>query len=205
VGKAIQGVSRENVYLVSKVWRENLQYDDVLRAVEGSLRRLGTDYLDLYLVHWPNENVPMQETMRAMEHLLDEGVVRAIGVSNFSVAQMDEVRKCLTHSSLAASEFEFNLSNQEAMSDVLPYCTANDILSIAYRPLAKGQLPSVHSEGVNALAQKYGKTPNQILLNWILSQGVAAIPKTLSPEHMRENVGALGWSLLSEDIELLRI
>lgn len=204
VGKAIARVPREQVYIVSKVWREHLRYDDVLRAAEGSLRRLGTDYLDLYLVHWPSEQVPMEETMRAMEHLLDEGIVRAIGVSNFSVVQMREAQKCLTRDPLAASQFEFSLAHQGAAAEMLPYCTTNDILPIAYRPFARWELPTAHGDEITRLAQKYGKTPNQVILNWILSQGIVAIPKTLSSEHMRENAGALGWSLSAEDIASLQ-
>ncbi len=205
VGKAIKNVPREQIYLISKVWRDHMHFDDVLRAAKGSLHRLGTEYIDLYLVHWPNEEVPVSETMRAMEKLLDDGMVRAIGVSNFSVVQMEQAQQSLHHSKIAACEFEYNLSHHDADQDILPYCKAHEILPIAYRPFAKGELAKSHNDRVEVLAKKYAKTPAQILLNWLLSQGILAIPKASSPEHMEENVGALGWSLSPEDIDLLRI
>lgn len=203
VGQAIRG-KRADAYVISKVWKTNLRHDDVLRAAEGSLKRLDTDYIDLYLVHWPSEEgVPLEETMSAMERLVDEKLVRAIGVSNFSSAQMREAQNHLKNTKIVADQFEYNLAVRDAEVDTIPYCRENDIDIIAYRPLGKGALARSHDTLVDELAAKYSKTSSQILLNWILSQDMIAIPKASNQAHIRENAGALGWRMADEDIERL--
>lgn len=204
VGRAIAGSPREDVFLISKVWKTHLAYDDVLRAAEGSLMRLGASYIDLYLVHWPNSAVPLSETMRAMEKLVDEKKVKAIGVSNFSPQLMEEAQRHLKHTTLAANEFEYNLLVRDAEQDTIPYCRAHNIAMIAYRPFAKGVLAQQSNATLEELAKKYAKTPTQVALNWIISQGLVAIPKSGTEAHMKENIGALNWQLSPEDIERLR-
>lgn len=203
VGRAIKG-RREEAYLISKVWKTHLRYDDVLRAAEGSLARLDTDHIDLYLVHYPSEEVPLSETMRAMERLVEEKMVKAIGVSNFTPLLIEEAQSHLKHSTLAAHQFEYNLLARDAELEIIPYCRAQNIDMIAYRPFAKGVLAGTASTLVEEFAKKYDKTPSQIALNWIISQDIVAIPKSSSPLHIAESVGALGWALSSDDIERLR-
>ena len=203
VGEAIQGHPREDVFIISKVWKTNLRHDDVLRAAEKSLGRLKTAYIDLYLVHWPNHEIPIQETMRAMERLLERGLVKAIGVSNFSPPQMREAEESLTSTTLAANQIEYSVLCQGAQKEIVPYCLAHDIRVIAYRPLAKGKIAETRLPALCTLARTYNKTVNQIALNWILSQNITAIPATLNPEHLRENVGALDFTLSVKDICLL--
>ncbi len=203
VGKAIAGTPREKVHITSKVWRTNMRHDDVLRAAERSLGRMKTPYLDLYLVHWPSAEVPLQETMRAMEKLVDTGLAKTIGVSNFSVAQMEGAQSYLSNTKLAALQTEYNLLNQSARKDLIPYCKAHAIEVTAYRPFAKGKLADHHSATLDTLAQKYGKTANQIVLNWILAQDIVAIPATLNAGHLRENVGALDFVVAKDDFNLL--
>ena len=205
VGKAIKGHNREDLSLISKVWKTHLAYDDVLRAAEGSLKRLDTPYIDLYLIHYPNPEVPLQETLRAMERLVSDGTVKAIGVSNSSISDMGAVQALLTSTSLTANQIEYNLLHQEAGADTIPYCRTHDIDVIAYRPFAKGMLAQHPNTVLEELAKKYGKTPNQIALNWIISQGIFAIPKSSNLAHIEENAGALGWELSQEDIERLRV
>jgi diketogulonate reductase-like aldo/keto reductase len=205
VGQAIEKHSREDIYLISKVWKTHLGYDDVPHAVEGSLKRLNTDHLDLYLIHWPNNEVPLSETMRAMEKLVDEKMVRAVGVSNFSLPLMEEAESYLKNTKITAHEFEYNLLAREAEREVIPYCRAHDIDIIAYRPLAKGVLAHQTNALLAELAKKYMKTTNQIGLNLILSQGMVAIPKSGNTAHIKENAGALGWELSLEDIEHLSV
>lgn len=204
VGKAIEETNREDVYVISKVWKTNLHHDDVLHALEGSLKRLKTDYIDLYLVHWPNEEIPLSETMSAMELLLTQKKIRAIGVSNFSVAQMEEAQSYLKNAKLAANQIEYNLGNQIAGADIIPYCFLHDIRVIGYRPFAKGALAGKVGDVQQSLAEKYNKTPNQIALNWIMSQNITAIPKSSTIAHLSENAGALGWKLSDTDVAMLR-
>lgn len=204
VGEAIKRYKREDIFLISKVWKTNLHYADVLRAAGGSLKRLRTDYIDLYLVHWLSDDVPLEETMRAMEFLVDEGLVRSVGVSNFSTRLIKEAQKYLNHTKLAANQIEYNLIERSAEKDTISHCQANDIKVIAHRPLAKGKLAAEQSELLKNLAQKYNKTPIQVALNWLISQDIVAIPKAGSVEHLKENYGALGWKFYDDDMALLR-
>ena len=203
VGQTIKEYLRSDIYLVSKVWKTNLRYNDVLRSCEQSLARLGTNYIDLYLIHWPNEEVPLQETMEAMEYLLQKGLVRNVGVSNFSVALMQQAQTFLPNHKLFADQIEYNLSQRSAEQDIIPYCVKNRINIMAYRPLAKGKIPLLNNEIINNLAKKYNKTPVQIALNWITSQNITIIPKTSNIEHLKENMGVLGWKLGEDDIKML--
>ncbi len=203
VGKAIQDFPRADILLVSKVWRTNLQYNDVLRACEQSLNRLQTDYLDLYLIHWPSDDVPLSETLEAMEHLWLKGLVRNIGVSNFSINLLQQAQCLLQSTNLAVNQIEYNLLQRQAEQHVIPYCKKNNIRIMAHRPLAKGSIPFSQLKSVIELSKKYHKTPAQIALNWIMSQNIIAIPKTAIRQHMLENVGALGWKLEKGDLEIL--
>lgn len=201
LGRALAGRKREEFIIISKVWKEHLRFDDVLRAAEGSLKRLGTSYIDLYLIHWPNPEIPLKETIAALETLKERGVIRHIGVSNFSVSLMEEAQSYLKSAPLEANEIEYNLAVRGAEKDVIPYCRKNDIRVIAYRPLGKGALARTDfaSQNLRGLAEKYHKTSAQVALNWIIRQGITAIPKAGSREHLLENWGALGWELTEED------
>ncbi len=205
VGRALAGRAREEFFVISKVWKDHLRYDEVSRAAERSLRRLGTGYIDLYLIHWPSPEVPLAETMRALEELVARSLVRAIGVSNFDVPLMEEAQSHLRHTSLAANEVEYNLSVRSAEAEVIPFCKTHGIQFIAYRPFAKGALArtSLAEQKVRWLAEKYHKTPAQIALNWIIRQGITAIPKAGSRAHLEENWGAHGWKMTDEDARVL--
>lgn len=203
LGRAMDGRKRSDILVISKVWKTHLRHDEVLRAAEGSLKRLKTDYIDLYLVHWPSdEGVPLKETMEAMEGLVACGMVKNIGVSNFSAPLMQEAMSYLKNVSLAANEIEYSLTARDAEKDVIPFCKENDIAVIAYRPLARGLLTRADG-AVATVAKKYGKTPAQVALNWIISQDISAIPKPSTKAQIDENAGALGWKMSAEDIKSL--
>ncbi|MDP3935053.1 MAG: aldo/keto reductase [Candidatus Giovannonibacteria bacterium] len=205
VGRAMKDYPRGDIFIISKVWKTNLKYDEVLRALKGSLARLKTDYIDLYLIHYPSEEgVPLTETMRAMESLLDDGLIKNIGVSNFDVALTEEAQKNLKHGRISANQIEYSLTQRSAEKDIIPFCKNHGIKVIAYRPLARGTLSAAGSKAVDVLVKKYQKTPAQIALNWIISQDMVAIPGALKPEHIKENSGALGWKMAQEDIEFLK-
>lgn len=203
VGEAIRGYRREDIFIISKVWKTNLHYHDVIGAAEGSLRRLGINYIDLYLVHWPNETMPLTETMRAMEYLGGCGLIRNLGVSNFSADQMRQAQTALRHMPLAASQFEYNLLERSAEKEIIPFCRANHIKAIAHRPLTKGVMQWSKSEIMRLLGKKYGKTSSQIALNWLICRDLVPIPKSASPAHLLENYGALGWRLEDRDLSAL--
>ena len=210
VGEAVKG-RRDQVFIATKVSADHLRYDQVLGAAENSLRRLGTDYIDLYQIHWPNSSVPIRETMRAMETLVDEGKVRFIGVSNFSVRDLEEAQAAMEKYSIVANQVLYNLFRREIEESLMPYCEQHDVTVIAYTPLAKGEITSKpflkHRKAVKLLqevAQDTGKTVAQVALNWCISRPkVVAIPKADRLDHVEENCKASGWSLSVEQIEAL--
>ena len=141
VGQAIDGL-RDKVFLATKVLGSNLRYDQVLRAAEQSLRKLDVDCVDLYQIHWYNRGVPITETMRAMESLVDRGMVKYIGVSNFSTKELQESQAAMTKHPIVSNQVLYNLNNRRIERDLLPYCQQNKITIIAYTPLDSGSLAS---------------------------------------------------------------
>ncbi|HEX6970973.1 MAG TPA: aldo/keto reductase [Limnochordia bacterium] len=194
---------REQVYLVTKVWPSHADYDGVCRACEGSLKRLGTDWIDLYLLHWPSAKTPVSETMRAMRRLFEEGKIRAIGVSNFSCALLEEAAAALDGAVLQCNQVSYSLANRVIEKGILPYCIEHGIGVMAYSPLSRGALPTPQSPGGRLLAEladKYGMSTAQIALNWIADhENVIAIPKASRLEHVRENAAAVERELEAED------
>lgn len=200
VGKAIKAFTREQVFIVSKVLPENLHYADVIKAAERSLKRLQTEWIDLYLIHSPNPEIALRETMEAMEKLVDQNLVRFIGVSNFDVAEMEEARTCLSKNDIAANQVEYSLPERRVEKDVLPHCAWHQITLMAYTPLATGRLSA--NVFLQDIGKKYDKAAAQVALNWLISRPeVIAIPKAIKIEHLEENAGAMGWRLAEEDIE----
>lgn len=204
VGEAVRGV-RDRVFIATKVSPQNFHYDDVIKAAEGSLRRLKVNHVDLYQLHWPNPRIPIKETMSAMEHLLQNGRIRFIGVSNFSVSQMREAQEGLSKAEIVSNQVEYSLMNREIEREVLPYCEKEKISIIAYSPLARGELLSGRSKQIlHEVSSKYGKTPAPVALNWLLSKSnVVTIPKATRIEHLEENAGATGWEISNDDANLL--
>lgn len=204
VGEAIRGFRRQGLFITTKVWRTNLQYDDLLASMRGSLERLGVDYVDLYLVHWPNPRVPLAETMRAMERCAEEGYTRFIGVSNFSAQLMEEAQSHLRDHRLVANQVEYSLLDQKPAVELLPYCREKGAMLVSYRPLARGSLTRPGYQVLDEMAELYGKSRAQVALNWLMGQeGVVAIPKSSNPIHLLDNMGALGWRMEPEDARRL--
>ena len=210
VGQAIAG-RRDDVFLATKVLGSHLRYDQVLRAADESLRRLAVDRIDLYQIHWSNRSVPISETMRAMEELIDAGKVRYVGVSNFSVNELQEAQEVMTKHPIVSNQVLYNLNSRRIEQDLLPYCQENGITVMAYTPLADGSLASSprfrHNQKSQALDQvsaETGKTRSQVALNWCTSRpNVIAIPKSNRIDRTEENCGASGWRLSEEQVRLL--
>jgi len=210
VGEAIKDFDRKSLFITTKVKSDNLKYNDVISAAKRSLKRLGTDYIDLYLIHWPNPEIPIEETMKAMNELVEKGMVKFIGVSNFSVKELQEAQKH-SKNKIIANQIEYNLltrtngiftNNME--TEIIPYCRKNSILFIAWRPLAKGKLAKPGFALLDELAKKYSKTQSQIAINWLVSkENIVTIVKAANKKHLKENLGALGWKLDKEDMEKL--
>lgn len=198
VGQAIKGI-RDQVFLATKILPRHFREHDVIQAADASLRRLQTNYIDLYQLHWPNYVVPISETMSAMERLVEVGKVRFIGVSNFSVAELRRAQAQLTRVRIVSNQVRYSLLDRTAEREMLSYCEANRISLLAYSPLGSDftRLLSADPEDVlGEIAAFTGKTRAQVALNWCVSHpAVIAISKADRVEHVRENCGASGWSL----------
>jgi diketogulonate reductase-like aldo/keto reductase len=211
VGEAVRN-ARDKVFIATKVSGQHLRHDEVLRSAEASLRRLNTDRIDLYQIHWPNSSVPIQETMRAMEALVDRGLVRFIGVSNFALAELRAAQAAMRKYPIVSNQVIYSLHRRGIEPDLLLYCQANRITIIAFTPLDSGRLarrveyPS-NPEGAKVLqtiANSFNKTLSQVALNWCTSHAnVVAIPKSNSASRIIENCGASGWRLDPASFELL--
>ena len=205
VGQAIKGYDREKLFIVSKVSPEHLRYDDLIASAKGSLERLETDYLDLYLIHHPNPNIRIVETMRAKDALVDEGLVKNIGVSNFTVERLEEAQ-ARTKNKIVANQLHLNLIYREPeRKGLLEYCQKNDVMFVAWRPMQKGLLAKRGIKVLDEMCEKYGRSPAQIAINWLVSQpNVVTLSKMRNVEHIGENLGAIGWQMDEEDIDRLR-
>jgi diketogulonate reductase-like aldo/keto reductase len=207
VGQAIHGM-RKKVFLATKISPHHFRRRDVRRAAEASLRRLGTDYLDLYQLHWPNLIVPLEETMSAMEELAEQGKVRHIGVSNFLVEELRRAQAALSRHRIFSNQVRYSLIDRTIEGKLLRYCQQNRIAVIAFTPLGHGleQIRRMDPQGVlSQVAGQTAKTPAQVALNWCLAEeGVMVIPKASSVEHVTDDCGASGWRLLPEQMARLR-
>ncbi|MDB2238314.1 aldo/keto reductase [Halorubrum ezzemoulense] len=195
IGEALAAsdVDRDDVFLTSKVLAKNLNYESVIESCEASLDRLGTDYLDLYLIHWPNPAISLRETLQAMAELRERGLVRDIGVSNFSAYQLS----CAHHISdvpIAVNQIEFHPWFQRP--DLVDYCRETDTVIEAAAPLARTDV--FGDEVVAELAEQYDKHPAQVIIRWAIDRGVVPLPRSSTPEHVRANAD-LDWELDEAD------
>lgn len=206
LGEAIDGIPREKLFLTSKVLPSNASYKGTIAACERSLRRMRIEYLDLYLLHWPSSH-PLEETMRALEALVEQGKARCIGVSNFDVDEVREAQSHLSKTPLACDQVLYHLKERGPEARVIPYCRDERIAVVGYTPFGRGRFPRKEAEPsgvIGGLAAKYGKTARQIILNFLTRErNVFAIPKASRVEHVKENAGAAGWTLDPEDARAL--
>ncbi|MDQ3569092.1 MAG: aldo/keto reductase [Actinomycetota bacterium] len=197
VGEAIEG-RRDEVFVVSKVHPSNAACTDTIRACEASLRRLGTDRLDLYLLHWRG-STPLEGTVDAFTRLVDEGKIRHWGVSNFDVSDMAELADLRAGDAVASDQVVYSLARRGMEADLLPWCQHRGVPVMAYSPVDQGRL--LRHPVVRSVAARHGATPAQVALAWVLRhEGVTTIPKAGTPEHVRENRAALSLHLSEEDL-----
>ena len=194
-GIAAAGVPRDDFWLTTKLWYEGLRRDEVREQLEGSLRALRTDHVDLLLIHWPSDDVPLDETLGAMGELRDEGKVLNLGVSNFPSAH---VREAAGIERIYTNQVEYHAYlSQEPMLEV---CREHGIVLTAYSPLANGKL--LKEPLLAEIAEERGATPAQVALRWLLDQqGVVTVPKAASHDNRVANLGALEIELSDEDRE----
>ncbi|MBM7649195.1 diketogulonate reductase-like aldo/keto reductase [Bacillus ectoiniformans] len=196
VGQGIKesGVSREEIFLTSKVWNSDQGYESTLQAFETSLKKLDTDYLDLYLIHWAVKD-KYKETWRALETLYKEGKVRAIGVCNFQTHHLDDLMAdCEIKPMVNQVELHPKLSQKELRE----YCRENNIQIEAWSPLGQGKLLQLPL--LNEMADKYGKTAAQVILRWDLQNGIVTIPKSVHQDRIVQNADVFDFSLTDEEM-----
>ena len=198
IGDVIAGHDRDDLVLTSKVLPSNLHYESLLAALDGSLDRLGVDVLDLYLVHWPNPAISIRDTLRALERAHEEGLVRNVGVSNFSVYQLKFARR-IAEVPIAANQIEFH--PWYVRPELLEYCQAHDIVVQAAAPLARAAV--LDDPVVVDIAEARDVTPAQVVLRWAVEKDVVVLPKSTTPAHIRTNLDLFDWDLGAEDTERL--
>ncbi|BCL77839.1 aldo/keto reductase [Ktedonobacteria bacterium brp13] len=200
VGEAIAG-RRDDVFLVSKVLPSNATRHGTIRACERSLQRLGTDHLDLYLLHWRG-GTPLSDTLAAFEELVQAGKIRYWGVSNFSVADMQELIRHPSGSTVATNQVLYNLTRRGVEYDLLPWSRAHHIPVIAYSPIEQGRM--LNGPALREIASRHQATPAQVALAWLLRRdNLFVIPKASSVAHVRENRAAYDLALTEQDLAQL--
>ncbi len=202
MGKALRGV-RDRVFLATKVAPRHFRRRDLIAAAEGSLRRLDTDFIDLYQLHWPSCRVPIEESIGAMEELVDAGKVRFLGVSNFSVQELTTAQAVSSRQKIVSNQVCYSLIERTIEGGLLSYCQRNAITVIAYSPLGTSLQQIRARDQNNALAQiaaRSQRSEAQVALNWLIARNnVVAIPQSSNPAHIIENCGASGWHLAPAD------
>lgn len=201
VGEAISEsqIPREEIFLTTKLWKNNVEYDRVKSSFKNSIEKLDLDYVDLLLIHWPVESVSVEETISAMNELQASDMVKRIGVSNFDVNQLREAIE-VSENPIFTDQVEYNPF--KSRDKLLRFCRKNDIMVTAYSPLAKGRI--ARNSKLSEIGEKYDKTPAQVALRWLIQQDmVSAIPKAGSSKHRRENLNIFDFEL--EDVEMQEI
>ena len=204
VGEAIAGLPREQLFLVSKVLPTNATYEGTIRACEASLKRMRVDYLDCYLLHWRG-SVPLGETMRALERLVRDGKTRALGVSNFDVADLEEAAAALEAESIACNQILYHLGERTAETHEMPYCREHGIAIVGYTPFGRGDWADrAGGRVVDEIARKHGVTPHAVILAFLTREPANfTIPKSSTIEHVEANAAA--GDLRLDDAELAAI
>lgn len=234
LGAALKKFGRENYFVATKVMGAHLGEKTLLRAAEASIKRLDCGHIDLYQIHWPDpwEQIPFRQTFGSMAKLYEEGKIKAIGVSNFAVRDLEEAQEILGDVPLVSNQVRYNILQRNIEEEVLPYCKKHNISIIAWSPLAQGMVSGKYNssnapkddvrngnqlfaaknierakdiiEEMKRIGKKYSKTSSQVALNWLISQDdVIAIPGAKSPEQARENAESASFNLSSEEVKHL--
>jgi len=198
VGETLKKVNRSDVFIATKVAPENLSELELVHACKRSLKRLGTDYIDLYQIHWNNPLIPIELTLDTMMKLRNEGKIRYIGVCNFTLPQIEQCNEIL-NGELATVQVEYNLVNRLAERDIIPYCEEMGILLLGYAPLNSGHFNYSNSV-MKSIVRKNRRTASQITLNWLTAKyNVSVLPKTSNLRHLIENAQSTDFELTDED------
>ncbi len=199
VGKAIResGIPRDQLFVTSKLWNADQGYESTLAAFDATMDKLGLDVLDLYLIHWPVKG-KYKDSWRAMEKLYKDGRIRAIGVSNFQPHHLDDL---LADAEVVPAVNQVEFHPLLTQNELLDYCTQKGIQVEAWSPLARGKL--FDNDVVKTIADKYGKSPAQVLLRWVLDKGVVVLTRSVKPERIADNANIFDFQLTTDEIDQL--
>jgi diketogulonate reductase-like aldo/keto reductase len=205
VGQAIKDYDRKNLLLSTAIRKEHSSYDDMLRSMEESLNRMGLDYIDIVVHHAPIPEVPISESIKALNAIVDKGLARGLAVSNYNSSSMKEALRTTNHPILF-NQVYYNLFIREVEQDgVLKLCQENNVLIQAFRPLELGKFENNNAPILAGLAKKYSLTNSQLALSWLTSQqGVVVVATTHKKEHLQQNLKAVETKIEDKDIERLR-
>lgn len=201
VGKAVResGIPREEIFVTTKLWNSDHDYDTAMGAIDESLERLGLDYVDLYLIHWPQAGT-RDDAWRAMQDIYRADKARAVGVSNYTVRHLSELLGTADLPPMV-NQVEFHPFIYDDQKELLDYCKVNDVIVEAYSPLAR------HSRAaqpeIEEIAARVGKSPSQVILRWCVQHGTAPLPRSRNPDHIRENFEIFDFELSASDMQVL--
>lgn len=204
VSEAIKGYDRSKLIITTKVPPMDLHYKDIISSAKQSLKRLKTDYIDVYVIHNPNPYIDIRESMEAMNFLAENKIVKFLGLSNFNVEQFKQAQEASSRL-ITCNHLHYNLKHRGPLLDgSIDYAQKNDTMIVAWRPTQKGLFSKEPAAIIKKMCDKYCKTENQIAINWLASQkNVVTISKTSNLNHLKENLGALGWSMEQSDVDTL--
>jgi 2,5-diketo-D-gluconate reductase B len=192
-----KGIYRENLFITSKLWIDSFNSQQVLDSGQKALDEIGLEYLDLYLLHWPNRSVPIEETLEAMQHLQRQNKIKSIGVSNFTIHHLQDALK--TGVEIVMNQVEYHPSLQQ--KELLDFCRDHGIALTAYSPLGRGedlQIPEIQQ-----IAQKHQVSPARVIISWLISQNIIVIPKASKKEHLQDSFEAINLYLDKEELEVI--
>ena len=205
VREAIKGRKRDELFIATKVWSNHLSPDKLEKSCRRSLRKLDTPYIDLYQIHFPSSRVPITETMTAMEKLVDEGLIRNIGVSNFSYSQMLEAESALKKYKISSTQMSYNMFDRDVEREILPHCEKEKIAMIAYVPLSHGKLAKSSHDAIDKICAARKISHAQLALAWLVSRSSVnfPIPRASQTSHVKEDALAGDLVLSPEEMKSL--
>ncbi len=200
IGNALREirVDREELFITTKIWHTHLKHDEVLSQFDVCIKDLQMDYVDMLLIHWPSETVPFEETFAAFQEIYEAGKVRSIGISNFSIEQVDKACE-VSDLPICTNQVEYHVRNNK--EDLRKHCHERNIPITAHRPLAVGNLAG--DEELSEIGNNHGKTAAQVALRWLIQKGIITIPKSGSEPHLRENLEIFDWELTVAEMQTL--
>ena len=198
IGKAINEskIKREDLFITTKLWQDSHGYDNTIKAFYDSIEKLGVDYLDLYLIHWPTEE--NSETWRALEDLYDEGKIKSIGVCNFKIGHLEDLKKTAR---IMPMVNQIEVHPGYTKKETIEYCIKNNIQVVAWSPIMRGKLSN--NDKMIYLSKKYNKSITQIILRWHIQNSIIPIPKSSNKSRMKENIDIFDFSIDFEDLKII--